>query len=86
MNLLPTSANPNLGRALVIQLGAPLRTVVVGKKQEFPVSPVDPLAFPETGEALCCALRPRGWPPAWLLEMGGHIAGVQPSAVQPSAS
>lgn len=61
-----------------------MRTVVVGKKQEFPVSPVDPLAFPSlrlgTGEALCCALRPRGWPPAWLLEMGGHIAGVQSSA------
>lgn len=77
MNLFPASANPNLGRALVIQPGAPLRTVVVGKKQEFPVSLSLGLG---TGEALCCALRPRGWPPAWLLEMGGHIAGVQPSA------
>lgn len=50
MILFPASANPNLGEGSSHPAGAPLRTVVVGKKQEFPVSPVDPLAFPETGD------------------------------------
>lgn len=50
MNLFPASSGHEPRRALVSHLGAPLRTVVVGKKQEFPVCPVDPLAFSGSGD------------------------------------
>lgn len=54
MNLCPASASHKpRGPA---KWGASLRTVVVGKKQDLPVCPLDPLAFPGA----------RDWGNPWL--------------------